>query len=331
MDIDAFSSLRELRWRRLRELTGNRRLTGAEADELTRLYQSTAGDLAAVRSSAPEPGLIQWLSVQLTNARVWLTGAHGFSLADARRYLTRDVPASLYRVRWWSLGVVLAVVALSVIVAVYTLHHPESLALVGTPEERAQIAHEEFASYYTEYDSTSFTARVWTNNAWLAIQCIIFGILGFLPALLLWNTVLQLGVAAAIMAEAGQLDIFFQLIIPHGLLELSAAFVAAAAGMRMCWTALVPGGRSRGQALAEEGRAAIGLAGGLTIALFVSGLIEGYITGSHLPWWLKIAIGSVAFLAFWTYGIVVGRAAATAGATGDTEGDFAVATAAVAA
>ena len=42
MDIDAFSAIRAARWARLRELSGSRRLTGAEADEFTRLYQMTA-------------------------------------------------------------------------------------------------------------------------------------------------------------------------------------------------------------------------------------------------------------------------------------------------
>ena len=51
MDIDAFSAIRSERWARLRELSSRRSLTGAEADEFTRLYQVTAGDLSAVRSS----------------------------------------------------------------------------------------------------------------------------------------------------------------------------------------------------------------------------------------------------------------------------------------
>ncbi len=331
MDIDAFSAIRAARWARLRELSGSRRLTGAEADEFARLYQMTAGDLGAVRSAAPEPGLITWLSVQLANARVWLTGSHEFSFGDVRRIFTRTLPAALYRVRWWSVGVSAVVLIGAVVSALYTLHTPGALDLVGTPEQRAQVAQEEFSSYYTEYDSTSFGAQVWTNNAWLATQAIGFGITGVFPAVLLFQTALQLGVAAAIMAEAGLLDIFFKLIIPHGLLELSAVFTAAGAGLRLFWTMLVPGPRTRARALGEEGRIAFAVAGALVITLLTSGLIEGYITGSTMPWWLKIAIGSVVFVAFWVYTFVVGRFVTREGATGDTQGDFAVATLPVAA
>jgi len=330
MDIDAFSAVRSTRWTRLRQLSGWRRLTGAEADEFTRLYQMTAGDLAAVQSAAPEPGLIGWLSVQLVSARVWLTGSHEFSLSDVRRLFTRTFPAALYRVRWWSLAVSAAVILGGVVTALYMLHTPAALDLVGPPETRAQIANEEFASYYTEYDSTSFGAQVWTNNAWLSAQVIGLGISGIFPIILLKNTIAQLGVAAAVMHEAGLLDVFFKLIIPHGLLELSAVFTAAGAGLRLFWTMLVPGHRTRMRTLAEEGRIAVVVAGALTVALLISGLIEGYVTGSSIPWGAKIAIGAVAFVAFWVYTWVVGGLVTREGTTGDAEGDFATADEAVA-
>jgi len=324
VDIDSFQAVREPRWNRLKELAGSRRLTGAEADELTRLYQSTAGDLSAIRSAAPEPSLVTRLSMTLATARVWLTGAHHVDTHELRRFATYGIAAAMYRVRWWAVIVFAAVVALGAISAWWTLTHPESLALIGTPAERAQIAEHEFASYYTEYDSTSFAASVWTNNGFLAFQCIAFGLTGIYPLILLYNTVLQLGVAAAVMAEAHHLDVFFQLIIPHGLLELSAVFVAAAAGLRLFWVMLSPGARTRGRALAEEGRTAFAVAIGLAVALFVSGLIEGFITGSALPWAAKIAIGAVAFVAFWLYIFVIGRIATQHGITGDTDGDFRV-------
>ncbi|MFV0633397.1 stage II sporulation protein M [Demequina sp.] len=329
MDIDAFAGARQARWDRLQELSRRRSLTGEEADELTRLYQATSGDLSALRSAAPEPGLVTRLSITLANARVWLTGAHEMSVRGIRHYLTLGLAAAMYRVRWWGVAVALAVVGLGALSAWWTVTHPEALALIGSPEQRDAVAQLEFANYYYEYDSSSFAASVWTNNGLLALQCIALGITGIYPAYLMYNTVIQLGVAAAVMAEAGLLDIFFQLIIPHGLLELSAVFVAAGAGLRLFWTMLVPGHRTRMQALAEEGRVTVSVGIGLVAALFISGLIEGFVTGSYLPWPIKIVIGTLAFAAFWIYVFVVGRYAVRADVTGDVEGDFATDAAAV--
>nr|WP_308210169.1 stage II sporulation protein M [Actinomadura madurae] len=73
-----------------------------------------------------------------------------------------------------------------------------------------------------------------------------------------------------------------------------------------------PGPRRRGQALAEEGRAAVSIAIGLVAVLLVSGLIEGFVTGWVHTTWLRITIGVVAEAAFLTYVIVLGRRAVRA-------------------
>ncbi len=260
----------------------------------------------------------------LGSSRVWLTGSHQVRTGDIATYFTTSLPAALYRVRWWGAITGIMVVLLSVMAGYYTLNSAAALELVGPPEVRAQIAQEEFASYYVEYDSTSFTALVWTNNAWLAAQCIVLGITGIFPLILMYNTVIQLGVSGAVMAEHDLLDIFFQLILPHGLLELSAVFVAAGAGFKVFWTLLVPGRLPRGLALAEVFRTLLSVALGLALALFLSGMIEGYITGSQLPWGLKVAVGALAFLVFWLYIFGVGKWATQRGASGDADRAFRV-------
>ena len=90
----------------------------------------------------------------------------------------------------------------------------------------------------------------------------------------------------------GEGDTFFLYILPHGLLELTAIFVAGAAGLRIFWAWVAPGARTRAQALAEDGRALFTVAIGLVIVLFVSGIIEGFVTPQPWPWAVKIGIGA---------------------------------------
>lgn len=332
VDLDAFQAVREPRWARLRELSRKRSRSGAEVDEMTRLYRSTAADLSAVRSAAPEPSVIARLSMLLGSSRVWLTGSRGLSATNVRDYFTSVLPASLYLVRWWAVGYSLAVVGLGAINAVYLLSNPENLDLIATPEERSRIANESFASYYTEYDNTSFTALVWTNNAWLAVQCLAFGITLVRPLVLGFMTALQLGTNAAIMSEAGMLDVFFKLILPHGLLELSAAFLAAGAGIHMAWRLVVPERNlTRMEGLARAFRTLMSAALGVTLALLISGIIEGFITPSGLPWLVKDSIGVLACIAFWGYVFVAGRMAVRRGVTGDVDQELRVESARVAA
>lgn len=53
--------------------------------------------------------------------------------------------------------------------------------------------------------------------------------------------------------------------------------------------------------------------------LFVSGLIEGFVTPAPWPWPVKIGIGVLALGGFLAYMLVLGRRAAKAGATGDLD------------
>ena len=191
------------------------------------------------------------------------------------------------------------------------------MSTVGTPQERDTYAHSAFESYYTRYAPSEFAAQVWTNNARIAAVCVAGGITGLLPAYMLLANALNLGRAAAVMADHDALGVFFALITPHGLLELTCIFVAGGAGLRLFWTLLAPGPRSRVAALAAEGRALITVAVTLTAALAVAGLIEAFVTPAQIPWAVKLVVGVLAVAVLWAYTLVLGRRAAAAGHTGD--------------
>lgn len=321
MDLDAFTAVRQPTWARLDELSRRGRLDGAEADELVRLYQSVATDLSTIRSSAPDPDTVTQLSQLLARARSRIAGAHEPAWRDVTRFVAISLPAALYRIRWWTVGVMTGFLAVAVVSGWWVATQPDALAAMGTPSERQAYVDTAFAQYYDP--GAGFAAVVWTNNAWLAALCIGMGISGIGPLFVLAQNAVGVGATGGMMAAHDSLDVFLQLIAPHGLLELTAIFVAGAAGLRLFWTWVDPGGRPRSRALAEEGRALITVAIGLVGALAVSGLIEGFVTGSTLAWWLKIAIGAVALAAFWAYTLVLGGRAAREGATGDLEDDAA--------
>jgi uncharacterized membrane protein SpoIIM required for sporulation len=319
VDLDAFSAVHSAAWDRLAVLVRRRRLDGAEADELVRLYQEVATHLSTVRSAAPDPVLVTRLSDLLARARTRISGAHDPAWSDVVRFATVSVPAALYRVRWWTLGVTAAFLLVSLVAGYHVATDAEALAAMGTPAEQEQYVEEAFASYYDP--DVSFAAMVWTNNAWISALLVAFGVTGVLPLYVLWQNAFSVGATGGMMAAHGELDLFLTLIAPHGQLELTSVFVAGAAGLKTFWALVDPGPRRRGAALAQEGRALITCAVGLVGALALSGVVEGFVTGSGLPWWFKIAIGTVALAAFWTYVLVLGRRAVAAGETGDLDVD----------
>jgi len=323
VDLDAFIAVHGATWDRLDRLASRGDLSGAEADELVRLYQEVATHLSTIRSTAPDPAVVSRLSDVLGRARAAIAGSHDPSLTDVARFFVVSLPAALHRVRWWTVGVMVAFVAVAVVTGVHVYLTPDAQAALGTPAQLERYAEQEFAAYYSNHPAGSFAAQVWTNNAWIAAQCVAFGITGAWPLVVLMQNAVGVGTAGAIMALHDGLDVFFQLIAPHGLLELTAVFVAGGAGLKIFWTIVDPGPRPRGRALAEEGRALMSVALGLVAVLAVSGLIEGFVTPSSLPWWLKVVVGAVALAAFWAYTLVLGGRAVRAGETGDVRADHA--------
>jgi len=322
VDVDAYVAAHRRDWDRLESLLRRRgRLDGAEADELVMLYQRVATHLSVIRSSSPDPALLGRLSSLVARARAAVTGSHSPAWKDAARFFTVGFPAAVYRsMRWWA-SVAVAFCAVAAAVGAWVAANPHVQASIAAPEEIRQLVEQDFAAYYSSNPAGSFAAQVWTNNVWVAAGSLILGALVGLPVIyILWQNALNVGIAGGLMAAGDRLDLFFGLILPHGLLELTAVFVAAGAGLRLGWTVVDPGRRPRAQALAEEGRAVAGIALGLVVVLLVSGVIEGFVTPSGLPTWARIGIGVLAEAVFIGYVVLLGGRAVRAGETGDVSG-----------
>lgn len=321
MDLDVFVSAHRAEWDRLDALLRNqRRLSGAEVDELVSLYQRTATHLSVIQSSAPDPQLTGRLSQLVARARSAVTGTRRASWRDVTRFLAHGFPAAVYRSRHWWVPTALLSTVVAVLLGWWIGAHPEIQSSIAAPDQLRELTRPggEYETYYSSHPATSFAAQVWTNNAQAAAMCLVLGIFLGLPVLwILFLNMLNLGVGIGLMSSVGRLDVFLGLILPHGLLELTAVFVAAGTGLRLGWTLIDPGPRTRRAALAEEGRAALGMAIGLALVLFVSGAIEGFVTPSGLPTWARIGIGIAAELAFLAYVYVLGGRSARAGDTGD--------------
>jgi uncharacterized membrane protein SpoIIM required for sporulation len=332
VDIDAFVVVHRDEWTRLERLVRRAsrpsRLSGAEVDDLVGLYQRVATHLSIVQTRSPDPVLVARLSRLVTAARSAVAGAHAPAWRQLLRFFTVTFPAAVYRTRtWW---VPTAVVSLGVALGlgVWVATHPEVQRSLLPPSDVRDLLNHQFADYYSASPAQDFAAQVWTNNVWVSAEVLVGGLgLGVLTLFALLQNSVNVGIIGGYMVAGGKAGLFFGLICPHGILELTAVFVAAGTGLRLGWTMIDPGPRRRADALAEEGRSTVVIALGLVVVLAVSGVIEAFVTPSGLPTWLRVGIGVVAEAGFLTYVWVLGRRAVRAGETGDLEeelrGDYA--------
>ncbi|MGH3402957.1 MAG: stage II sporulation protein M [Streptosporangiaceae bacterium] len=321
MDVDAFVAAHRAEWDRLDWLVRHRRrLSGTEIDELVSTYQRATTHLSQLRSAGHDPALTARLSGRLARARAAIGGAHTPAWRSVGAFAAVSFPAMAYRLRWWWLGTAVISLAVALVAGWWIARSPAVQASLVTRSQAASLVNHQFRNYYSQYAATAFAFKVWTNNVWVAAEALIFGVLLGVPTLwVLLQNALNLGVDGGLVIGHGRATEFFALILPHGMLELSAVFLAAAAGLRLGWAVIDPGPRPRSRALAEEGRQTITIALGLIVVLGVSGVIEAFVTPSPLPTWARILIGACAEVAFLGYVLVLGRRAVRAGRSADID------------
>jgi uncharacterized membrane protein SpoIIM required for sporulation len=324
VDLDAYVAEHAGEWRRLEQLAGRRRLGAAEVDEMIALYQRTGTHLSAVRSRAADPALVARLSRIVLTARGAITGGGAFSWITVGRFFTTTFPLAVFQAwRWWC-AVATSFTVLSFALMWYVASHPDFQHAFLTDDQIQQLVNSDFVNYYSQYQAQNFALQVWTNNALITALCLASGVLVIPVFLALGYNLLNVGLDGGLMIAGGRSEVFFGLILPHGLLELTAVFVAAGVGLRIGWSWIAPGPlRSRGQALGAAARSAMLVALGLVGVLAISGLIEAFVTPSGLPTPVRIAIGVLVWGGFLSYVVVRGGRASRAQSSADLAEEFA--------
>jgi uncharacterized membrane protein SpoIIM required for sporulation len=146
------------------------------------------------------------------------------------------------------------------------------------------------------------------NNTGIGLQCFAWGLL-VVPGLLLtiFNAI-HLGASFGYMArpEVAEGQNFFHFVTAHGPFELTAIVLSAGAGLRLGLAWIMPRPYSRYASLQRTGREMMPVMGAAMVMFFMAALIEGFLSPSAAPYWIKAAVAvlSSGILAF--YFIVLG-------------------------
>lgn len=322
MDLDRFIERHQPTWRHLDALTKRagrsvRGLSPDELDDLVRSYQRVSTHLSIARSTYHDPALSASLTALTARAGAVVYGTRPRTIRAGVRFVADTFPAALWHSRWFIAVAALLFLVPALAAGTWIARSSAALEALAPPAVREAYVEEDFAAYYSSSPASQFATEVTTNN----IQVSFLAFAGGIAACLLTVYVLILngafvGFAGGLFAAVGEQARFWGLILPHGLLELTAVFVAGGAGLRLGWTLIDPGDRPRRVAVGEEGRRAFAIIIGLVGVFICAGLIEGFVTGSPLPTWLRVGIGVLAEATFLAYAITRGRSAAARGLTG---------------
>jgi uncharacterized membrane protein SpoIIM required for sporulation len=306
VNLDAFAAARSDDWDELESLLGvargkPERLGAQGARRFGSLYRAAAADLAFARRSFPGDPLVRRLEALVRRARP-VVYAHARPRRESfvefltRGYWQRVMERPRPLLAAWALLLVPAVLA-----AVWGADDPGGA--IGVVPDQFLGASDPGGAGDTGLglgDEARFSSEVMTNNVQVTFLAFAGGIVACLgtAVVVLYNGLL-LGALAGIVWQAGEGSLFFELVVPHGLLELSCISVAAAAGLRLGWALVNPGPRGRQAVLGEEARRAVEIVIGTAPWLVLAGIIEGFVTGSGLGLAGAVAVGVGAASLYW--------------------------------
>lgn len=298
MNLDAFVADRRPSWDELDALLaaarGRPERIGAEKmRRLGTLYRGAAADLAVARRRFPAEATVGALEDLVGRA-------HGVVYGTAvRRESARHFLSHGYWRRVRERPALLAVAALMLflpmlIAGLWAWDDPgEAGALLPAQSEAVSEPRTQGTDLgLSGSERAQFAASISTNNIQVTFGAVAGGITAGLitGGILIFNGVV-IGVVLGVGVAAGNGSALVELILPHGVLELSCIVVAGAAGLRIGWAIVDPGRRPRGQALLTEARAAIEMVLGTALWLVVAGLTEGLVTPLGIGPWLAVAVG----------------------------------------
>jgi uncharacterized membrane protein SpoIIM required for sporulation len=316
--IQNFLQARKPGWERLESIIQSleqgqvKRLTAADLLDAGRLYREATADLArlqSMRGSDLPPGEMEKYLNRLV--------ARGYSQVYRNpppkwgslwRYLRFTLPAAFRETAPWTLFAALSFFIGFLYGLGAALLDSAFVPLVAPPHliQKVEEGKVWFDSILAIRPLAS--SMIMTNNISVSFLAFAFGMtfgLGTLY-LMVFNG-LMLGALAG-LCHTHSLDIpFWSFVLPHGVIELTAIFMAGGAGFLLATALLAPGDLPRKQALVGRARQAGRLVLGCVPLLVVAGLVEGFFSPALIPAGFKFTMAGILFTLLLAYLLLPGR------------------------
>lgn len=299
--IYTFIESRRSRWEELESMIHSLergRLSASELGGLTRLYREATADLARLQAVQTQDSLEDELKIYLNQlvARAYsqIYRSSPPRMASLWRFLRSGFPAAFRETLPWTL---LALTAFTLGLAygfVTAISDSSFVALIAPPHliEKVEGGTVWFDSILAVKPLAS--SMIMTNNISVSFLAFALGVtfgLGTLY-LMLFNG-LMVGTLAGLCHTHGLSVPFWSFVLPHGVLELTAIFIAGGAGFLLGGALLFPGDLSRKDALRNRARQAGRLILGCVPLLVIAGIVEGFFSPLSVHSGFKFAMAVV--------------------------------------
>lgn len=310
--IQGFIRSRSPRWERLealiRSLEGGdlRGLTTSGLLDVGKLYREATADLARLQSlreeNASPDDLETYLNQLVARAYGQIYRNTPPQWSSLRDYLRCGLPEIFRHTAPWTLFA-MGVFLLGFIYAFSaTLTDPSFVPLIVPPHLIHQVEDGKvwFDSILAVRPMAS--SMIMTNNITVSFLAFALGMtFGIGTFYLMAFNGLLIGALAGLCHVNG-LDVhFWSFVLPHGVIELTAIFMAGGGGFLIGTALFIPGDLPRKEALVIKARRAVRLVLGCVPLLIVAGIIEAFFSPTHVPAGLKFSLAGFLLLLLLSY------------------------------
>jgi len=279
------------------ERIGLKQLGAAEIPGFAARYREVAADLARARTYGVDPRVLEYLERVVSAGHNAVYGRHIGHRVHLGRLVLRELPAAVVAARAYVVTALLMFAVPAMTGYVLIRERPAIAEQVLTDEmlarARAGAEHRAQGVGYAQQPSMYLpviATGIITNNVQVAFLGFAFGITaGIGTVLLLVFNGLYFGAVLGLFANYGLAGWLLTFVAGHGVLELSAIFIAGGAGLLVARALLAPGDLTRRDALVLAGRQAVRLVGASVLLLGLAGTIEGLLSASDAPAPFKFA------------------------------------------
>lgn len=235
-------------WDRLEELTrrgqakGLRSLSHRELSELGLLYHQVAADLACLREDRTAGRHAAYLNQLLGRAHSCIytvRRSRPREILDFYRYTFPRV----FRATLGYTGTAFAAFAVAALLGcILAMRDPGFVRYLLPPHVVSAIEHQKMWTGPLVTMKPLASSAIMTNNLTVTFAAFAYGILfGLGTFYLLGLNGLLFGTVATACARAGLSKALWSFVLPHGVLELTAVFIAGGAGLMLGRALIAPG------------------------------------------------------------------------------------------
>lgn len=279
------------------------------------VYRRIVRDLNTARAENFDPYLVEKLDRLVTEGHSRMYRSRTLRLMPLLRFIGDDFPRLLRREKRL-LGIFAAVFfGVTVLSGLMVHENPWMYGEWFSPETASTMAdmyNPDSAHFLTPRevsgDADMFGFYIY-NNVSIAFQVFAGGILaGFGSLLMLAYNALFIGATGGYLTSLGYSSTFYTFVVGHGTVELLAIVFSGAAGWRLGWALIRPGGRlSRRDGLRATARQVLPLVYGAAFFLVLAAGIEAFWSSRPLAPAVKYSVGGGIAVLVLLYILLAGR------------------------